>query len=98
MCFAVGFFSHVLLPQKTQNFASIKNYTKTPKTYGDSAQLRHIHPGSLINNLSLTFKGVGIIARAAGVSALLIRRQSGAAILKLKSGELRAVRTFAQPR
>ena len=87
--FIQGLFVYILLPQKIKKFDIIKNYTESPKIFGDSAKLRYIPNGSLIYNVSLSPKGIGLFSRAAGTSALLIRKSNGAAVVKLKSGVIR---------
>ena len=91
ICYNIGFFAYVLMPHKINEFGLIKNNTKKPTRYGDSAQLKFQPIGSLIYNISLNPQGSAAFTRSAGCSSLLVRRVPTAAVVKLKSGEMRLI-------
>jgi len=89
LCFPKGLFSNILLPAKVSEGAIIGNHISKPKRFGDSSILSNIPSGSLIHNISLCPNGIGQLTRSAGCSTILVRKENGHSLLKLKSGELR---------
>nr|ADD25157.1 ribosomal protein L2 [Didymium iridis]ADD25158.1 ribosomal protein L2 [Didymium iridis] len=83
ICYPVGLFTYILKPSKLEIGDSIINQSNKPNHVGDSSTLRKFSSGVLIHNIDSK------IARSAGCSAILIRKDKNQALLKLKSGELR---------
>jgi len=91
LIYATGLFSCVLASQYTKKQKIIKNLSlpEDPKETGYSAQLQSVPLGSIIHNLENTPQMGGIFIRAAGASAILLRKFAKRSLVKLKSGELR---------
>jgi large subunit ribosomal protein L2 len=83
VCFPEGLFTYILQPSKTHIGDCITNLSHKPLNIGDSSTLAKFPSGVLIHNIN------GFLARAAGCSAILVRKDDNQALLKLKSGELR---------
>lgn len=89
LCYPMGAYCNILAPMKIQKGDLIRNQTAYPKMVGDSSCLKNIPGGTMIHNISLHVKGIGQLIRSAGCSAILIRKESNHALIKLKSGEIR---------
>jgi len=89
VCFPNGGFGYIISPAKIQIGDLVRNNTLNPKNYGDSSALRNHNLGSIIHNITSHPKGKGKATRAAGSSTILIRKDHGHCLVKLKSGELR---------
>jgi len=83
VCYPVGLFTYILQPAKTAAGDFITNHSIKPTHMGDSASLVNFPSGVLLHNINAK------IARSAGCSAILVRKDYDQALLKLKSGELR---------
>jgi large subunit ribosomal protein L2 len=87
ICYPIGLLTYILIPMKTIQGDIFINEAVSPVSYGDSASIANISSGSLLYNIS------GKFIRSAGCSAILVRKDSDQALLKLKSGELRYFHT-----
>lgn len=83
VCYPSGVFSYILQPSKITVGDTITNLSNKPSNMGDSATLAKFPSGVLLHNLN------GQLSRAAGCSAILVRKDADQALMKLKSGELR---------
>jgi large subunit ribosomal protein L2 len=83
LCYPSGLFSYIIQPAKVIVGDFITNFSSKPTYYGDAASLAKFSSGVLVHNIQ------GKIARAAGSSAIVVRKDHDQALLKLKSGELR---------
>lgn len=88
-----GEHSYILAPAKLQVGATVVSGSKVDVQPGNAMPLAHIPLGSLVHNIELKPGKGGQIARSAGSYAQLAGRDQGYALLKLSSGEMRAVRS-----
>jgi len=86
ICYPIGIVCYILKPMKVNPGAIIHNMLTKKDTdifYGDSTNLANFTSGILLHNIG------GKFIRSAGTSAILVRKDAGQALLKLKSGEIR---------
>jgi len=83
------FYRQALLSKKKGDII-LTGYGR-PKNIGDTDQLKHFGKGSIIHNVSMHPNLKPIFIKAAGASAILIKRKKSFCLLKLRSGEYRYV-------
>lgn len=88
-----GEHSYILAPAKLQVGAKVVSGNRVDVQPGNAMPLANIPLGSLVHNIELKPGKGGQIARSAGSYAQLAGRDQGYALLKLSSGEMRAVRS-----
>lgn len=89
--FTDGEHSYILAPQNLGVGDKIIYNETTKIKPGNRLMLRHIPIGMIIHNIELTPGRGGQIVRSAGSGATLMSVESGYALLKLPSGEVRKV-------
>jgi large subunit ribosomal protein L2 len=85
-----GFYSYILAPHKLEvgdKVSSSKGLIDVKN--GNAMPLSVIPVGALVHNIELKPGRGGVIARAAGTYAQVIGKDSGYALLRLQSGEVR---------
>lgn len=83
--------SYILAPAGLQVGASVVAGDKAAPEVGNALPLRKIPLGSDIHNVELQPGRGGQVARSAGQSATLTNRESGYALVRLPSGEIRRI-------
>ncbi len=87
-----GTLAYIIAPNKLSPGDKVVAGEKADIKVGNALPLRAIPVGTMIHNVELKAKKGAQIARSAGSYAQLVGKDSGYAQLKLRSGELRAVR------
>ncbi len=87
-----GELNYILAPQRLEAGDKVIAGEKVDVKPGNAMLLKSMPIGSIIHNIELKPKKGGQIIRAAGTYAQLIGRDRGMALLRLSSGEQRAVR------
>lgn len=88
-----GEHSYILAPAKLKVGSRVISGESVDVQPGNAMKLSNIPLGSIIHNIELKPGKGGQIARSAGAYAQLAGRDQGYALLKLSSGEMRAVRS-----
>lgn len=88
-----GQFDYVLAPQRLKVGDQIISGTSVDIKPGNAMPLAAIPVGTIIHNIELKSGAGGKLARSAGAYAQLVGKDSGYAQIKLRSGELRVVRS-----
>ena len=91
--YADGEYAYILAPSRLQIGATVVSGTQVEVQPGNAMPLANIPLGSMVHNIEMKPGKGGQIARSAGTYAQLAGRDQGYALLKLSSGEMRAVRT-----
>ncbi len=89
--YADGEKRYILQPVGLQVGMQIVSGEDADILVGNALPLRRIPPGTLVHNVELRPGKGGQMARAAGAEIRLISRESGYALLRLPSGEVRRV-------
>jgi large subunit ribosomal protein L2 len=84
-----GFLAYILLPENVSVGDCIKSGVSMTLSPGDSMFLRDVPIGSFVHNIELYPGKGGVVCRAAGNSAQLLRKKGRLVLLRLSSGELR---------
>lgn len=84
--------SYILAPQKISIGDQIVASEKADIKPGNALPLRVIPVGTIIHNVEMKAGKGGQLARSAGAYVQLVGKDSGYALLKLRSGEVRSVR------
>jgi large subunit ribosomal protein L2 len=83
--------SYIIAPRNLQVGDKVVSGAEAPIKEGNTLPLQNIPVGSVIHAIELKpYKGAQMV-RSAGTSAQLVARESGYALLKLTSGEIRKV-------
>ena len=88
-----GQFDYILAPQRLKVGDQIISGTSVDIKPGNAMPLAAIPVGTIIYNIELKSGAGGKLARSAGAYAQLVGKDSGYAQIKLRSGELRVVRS-----
>ena len=91
LVYADGRRSYVLAEAGMKPGQEIRSGADAPVRRGNRLPLRRIPGGSPVFNVQLTPGGRGTMVRAAGSAATMTGLESGMALLKLPSGEVRRV-------
>ena len=83
--------AYILAPQRLQAGDKVEAGDRVDVRPGNAMPLRSIPVGTIVHNVELKPGGGGKIARAAGSYVQLVGRDSGLALLRLNSGEVRMV-------
>jgi large subunit ribosomal protein L2 len=87
-----GQLSYILAPQRLKAGDVIISGEKADIKTGNSLPLKSIPVGTIVHNIEMRIGKGGQLARAAGSYAQLTGKDSGYALLRLRSGEVRLVR------
>lgn len=82
---------YILQPVGLKRGMQVESGDNADILVGNALPLRRIPPGTLVHNVELRPGKGGQMARAAGAEVRLISRESGYALLRLPSGEVRRV-------
>jgi len=85
--------SYILAPQRLAPGDSVIAGESVDVKPGNAMPLENIPVGTIVHNVEMKVGRGGQIARAAGTYVQLVGRDSGYALLRLGSGEVRMVRT-----
>ncbi len=88
-----GTLSYILAPQRLEMGATVISGEYTDIKPGNALPLKNIPVGTIVHNVELKPNGGGQLARAAGSYVQLTGKDGGYALLKLRSGEVRKVRS-----
>ena len=88
-----GELAYILAPQRLKAGDSVISGERVDIKPGNALPLKSIPVGTIVHNVELTAGRGGQMARAAGTYVQLVGRDSGYALLRLGSGEVRMVRT-----
>lgn len=88
-----GELAYILAPQRLKAGDKVIAGEKTDIKPGNAMPLKNIPVGTIIHNVEMKAGKGGQIARAAGSYVQLVGKDSGYAQIKLRSGELRMVRS-----
>lgn len=85
-----GVYTYIIAPDKLQDGDKVISSRKlTDIKVGNALPLSEIPIGTIIHNVELKPGAGGVIARSAGNYAQLVGKDSGYALVKLQSGEIR---------
>lgn len=84
---------YILAPVGLEVGRTVMSGPKADILVGNALPLEKIPAGTVVHNIELRPGKGGQMARSAGASAQLVSRESGMALLKLPSGEVRRVMT-----
>lgn len=87
-----GELSYILAPQRLKAGDSVVSGEKVDVKPGNAMPLKNIPVGTIVHNVELRQGKGGQLARAGGTYVQLVGRDSGYALLRLASGEVRMVR------
>ena len=87
-----GELSYILAPQRLKAGDSVISGDKVDVKPGNAMPLKNIPVGTIVHNVELRPGKGGQLARAGGTYVQLVGRDSGYALLRLASGEVRMVR------
>ena len=87
-----GELSYILAPQRLKAGDSVVSGEKVDVKPGNAMPLKNIPGGTIVHNVELRPGKGGQLARAGGTYVQLVGRDSGYALLRLASGEVRMVR------
>ncbi len=87
-----GELSYILAPQRLKAGDSVVSGEKVDVKPGNAMPLKNIPVGTIVHNVELRPGKGGQLARAGGTYVQLVGRDSGYALLRLASGEVRMVR------
>jgi large subunit ribosomal protein L2 len=90
--YADGEFSYILAPQRLNVGDTVMSGPSADVKPGNALPLSAMPVGTVIHNIETKPGKGGQIARSAGGYAMLVGRDQGSALIKLKSGETRMVR------
>ena len=87
-----GELAYIIAPQRLQPGDKVIAGEKADVKPGNAMPLSSVPIGTIVHNVEMKAKKGGQIARAAGTYVQLVGRDRGMALLRLSSGEQRAVR------
>ena len=85
--------AYILAPQRLGVGDKVVAGSQTDVKPGNAMPLKNIPVGTILHNVELKAGKGGQLARAAGTYVQLVGRESGYALLRLTSGEVRRVRS-----
>lgn len=88
-----GELSYILAPQRLKAGDVVESGEGVDIKPGNALPLKNIPVGTLVHNVELKARKGGQLARAAGSYVQLVGKDVGYALLKLRSGEVRMVRS-----
>ena len=88
-----GELAYILAPQRLKVGDSVVSGEKVDVKPGNAMPMKNMPVGTIIHNVEMKPGKGGQMARSAGTYAQLVGRDSGYALLKLASGEVRKVRS-----
>jgi large subunit ribosomal protein L2 len=88
-----GELAYILAPQRLKAGDTVVSGERVDIKPGNALPLKSIPVGTIVHNVEMKVGRGGQIARAAGTYVQLVGRDSGYALLRLGSGEVRMVRT-----
>jgi large subunit ribosomal protein L2 len=91
--YADGELSYILAPQRLAVGDTVMSGRTADVKPGNAMPLGAMPVGTIVHNIETKPGGGGALARAAGTYAMLAGRDQGYALLKMKSGETRMVRS-----
>ncbi len=91
--YADGELSYILAPQRLAVGDSVMSGRSVDVKPGNAMPLGSMPVGTIVHNIETKPGSGGALARAAGAYAMLAGRDQGYALLKMKSGETRMVRS-----
>jgi large subunit ribosomal protein L2 len=91
--YADGELSYILAPQRLAVGDTVTSGRTVDVKPGNAMPLGAMPVGTIVHNIETKPGGGGALARSAGTYAMLAGRDQGYALLKLKSGETRMVRS-----
>ena len=91
--YADGELSYILAPQRLAVGDSVMSGRSVDVKPGNAMPLGSMPVGTIVHNIETKAGSGGALARAAGAYAMLAGRDQGYALLKMKSGETRMVRS-----
>jgi len=91
--YADGELSYILAPQRLSIGDSVMSGRSVDVKPGNAMPLGSMPVGTIVHNIETKPGSGGALARAAGAYAMLAGRDQGYALLKMKSGETRMVRS-----
>jgi large subunit ribosomal protein L2 len=91
--YADGELSYILAPQRLAVGDSVMSGRSVDVKPGNAMPLGAMPVGTIVHNIETKAGSGGALARAAGAYAMLAGRDQGYALLKMKSGETRMVRS-----
>lgn len=91
--YADGELSYILAPQRLSVGDSVISGRSVDVKPGNAMPLGSMPVGTIVHNIETKPGSGGALARAAGAYAMLAGRDQGYALLKMKSGETRMVRS-----
>jgi large subunit ribosomal protein L2 len=91
--YADGEYSYILAPQRLNVGDTVMSGPAADVKPGNALPLSAMPVGTVIHNIEIKPGKGGQIARSAGGYAMLVGRDQGYALIKLKSGETRMVRS-----
>jgi large subunit ribosomal protein L2 len=91
--YADGELSYILAPQRLAVGDTVMSGRTADVKPGNAMPLGAMPVGTIVHNIETKPGGGGALARSAGTYAMLAGRDQGYALLKLKSGETRMVRS-----
>jgi large subunit ribosomal protein L2 len=91
--YADGELSYILAPQRLSVGDSVMSGRSVDVKPGNAMPLGSMPVGTIVHNIETKPGSGGALARAAGAYAMLAGRDQGYALLKMKSGETRMVRS-----
>ena len=83
--------AYILAPIGLQDGATVIAGEKAAPEVGNALPLANIPLGTAIHNIELVPGKGGVVARAAGQEAILSNRETGYALVKMPSGEIRKI-------
>jgi large subunit ribosomal protein L2 len=86
-----GELAYILAPQRLKAGDKVISGEKVDIKPGNSLKLKSIPVGTIVHNIEMKIGKGGQLARAAGSYAQLIGKDSGYALVRLRSGEVRLV-------
>jgi large subunit ribosomal protein L2 len=86
-----GTFNYILAPQKISEGDSVVSGEKVDIKPGNAMPLKNIPVGTIVHNVETKIGKGGQFARSAGSYVQIVGRDSGYALIKLSSGEVRRV-------
>jgi large subunit ribosomal protein L2 len=87
-----GELAYILAPQRLKIGDAVVSGEKVDVKPGNAMPLKNMPVGTIVHNVEMKPGKGGQIARSAGTYVQLVGRDSGYALIKLSSGELRMVR------
>lgn len=91
ICYADGRWSYILAPKDLKVGDKVQSGINAPIEKGNALPLSAIPVGTIIHNIELKPSAGAKLVRSAGAFAVLVGKDNGFAIIRLKSGEMRKI-------